>query len=76
MMLEYVAVSNPASGKTERGRIACCGIAVYQDRCLVEFIEDITPDHAEAERLASLLNRFEASLLHFRDIVEDYVASR
>jgi len=36
----------------------------------------ITPDHAEAERLASLLNRFEASLLHFRDIVEDYVASR
>ena len=72
-MLKYVAVSDLGE---EEGRIARCGIAVYQDDCFVDCVADITPDRAEAALLAEWLNQFEASLLHFRDIVEDYVASR
>lgn len=71
-MLEYVAVNRPAAGN----HTAANGIAAYEDRRLVACIEDITPDYAEAEQLAAMLNRFAASLVHFHDIVEDYVAVR
>lgn len=75
MMLKYVTVSDLTEGEGREGRITRCGIAVYQSDCLVDCVADITSDQAEAMRLAEQLNRFEASLLHFRDIVEDYVAS-
>ena len=76
MMLEYVAESWPADGESDRPCIAGSGIAAYQNSRLVTYIKDITPNHDEAVKLAALLNRFEASLLHFRDIVEDYIAAR
>lgn len=74
MMLKYVTVRELTEGTN--GRVARCGIAVYQDGSLLDCIPDVVADPAEAERLAEQLNQLEASALHFRDIVEDYVASR
>ena len=73
-MLQYVAVSQSMCGEGDRVHTAASGIAAYLDRRLVRCIKDITPDHREAEQLAEKLNRFGASLIHFHDIVEDYVA--
>lgn len=71
-MLKYIAVE----GRSLEAGNPCSGIAAYEGNCLVEQIGDITPDHAEAEQLAQLLNRLGASLLHFHDIVEDFVIDR
>lgn len=73
-MLKYVTVSDLTEEEGENGGITRCGIAVYQNDCLIDCIADITPDPAEAAQLAEQLNRFEASPLHFRDIVEDHLA--
>ncbi len=71
-MLEYIAVSQNAEGEQAPGS----GIAAYEDGDMVACIQDITPDHQEAEQLAALLNQSQVSLVHFHDIVEDYVAAR
>lgn len=69
-MLEYIAVSETDA---KEGNISS-GIAAYEGEHLVEQIPDITTDHAAAERFAQTLNSMEVSLLHFRDVVEDFVA--
>ena len=73
-MLEYVAVcdSSAENGETKVWN----GVAAYDGKRLIAAIPDLTPDFAEAERLAAELNRFGASLLHFHDIIEDYIAVR
>ena len=73
-MLEYVAVCDSSA---ESGRANVWnGVAAYDGKRLITAIPDVTPDFAEAERLAAELNRFGASLLHFQDIIEDYIAVR
>ena len=67
-MLEYRAIEK----KTAQGS----GIAAYLNRKMVVCIADIAPDHHEITRLAERLNCNEVSLLHFYDVVEDYVAER
>lgn len=76
MMLEYVAMDTPVTREGGEGAVGSSGIAAYENRSLVAEIGDITPDFAEAARLADMLNRYEVSLLHFRDVVEDYIAQR
>ncbi|WP_122788901.1 DUF6514 family protein [Intestinibacillus sp. Marseille-P6563] len=75
-MLEYVAVNQPATKEEGEEGTVSSGVAAYQDDCLVDTIEDVVPDFAEAKQLAQMLNRFEVSLLHFHDVVEDYIAQR
>ncbi len=67
-MLEYIAVSETDA---KEGSV---GIAAYEGAHLIEQIRDITTNRAEAEQLAKKLNQMEVSLLHFRDVVEDFVA--
>ncbi len=69
-MLKY-AVMCPAE---EDGAAAGNSIAAYCNQQMVDCIADITPDLQKAEYLADLLNRNQVSLLHFRDVVEDYIA--
>jgi|GluameStandDraft_1065615.scaffolds.fasta_scaffold196005_1 hypothetical protein len=71
-MLEYIAVSQNTEGEQALGS----GIAAYENGDMVACIQDITPNHQEAEQLAALLNQSQVSLVHFHDIVEDYVAAR
>ena len=76
-MLEYAAVSQYVDmGGNEGGRRMSNGIAAYLEGKLVDTIRDITPDAEEVRRLAGMLNRFGASLLHFHDMVEDYIVQR
>ena len=55
------------------------GIVVYYDfdeentAVIVDSIRDITSDKESLEELVRLFNKFELSLLHFHDAVEDFL---
>lgn len=76
MMIKYVVVNGVEEEEPDKGWSAGSGIAAYQNKNLVACIGDIAPNRFEVERLAGLLNRLEVSLVHFYDVVADYVAER
>lgn len=65
-MLRYIAVRE--NGKS--------GISACEDDKTLSIIWDISPVYSEVEKLAEILNNLEVSLIHFNDIVEDYVQQR
>ncbi len=65
-MLRYVAIS-----KQEVNGIAAC-----DGEETISIIGDIAPIYEEVEILAEKLNSLEVSLIHFNDIIEDYIQQR
>lgn len=63
VMLRYIAVKE--NGKN--------GISACEDDKVLSIIWDISPVYSDVEKLANTLNNLEVSLIHFNDIVEDYV---
>ena len=49
------------------------GISACEDDKVLSIIWDISPVYSDVEKLADTLNNLEVSLIHFNDIVEDYV---
>ncbi len=62
-MLRYVAVK-------ENGQN---GISACEDDKVLNTICDISQNYGEVEKLADTLNKLEVSLIHFYDVIEDYV---
>lgn len=62
-MLRYIAVKE--NGKN--------GISVCEEDNVLNIIWDISPNYIEVEKLADTLNKQEVSLIHFHDVIEDYV---
>ncbi len=50
------------------------GIMVMDGDRIVDEIEDVSPDGETVERWVRALNRGEASVLHFREVLEDLMA--
>ena len=62
-MLRYVEVK-----KNEKNGISAC-----EEEKILNTIWDISPDYSDVQNLADTLNKLEVSLIHFKDIIEDYV---
>lgn len=55
-------------------KIPCYGMEVQdEEKCCLRKILDITPNKLAMEALAALCNEKAADILHFEDIVEDFV---
>lgn len=52
------------------------GIAACKGKEILSVIWDISPVYEELESLANKLTAMEVSLLHFKDIIEDYIQQR
>lgn len=50
------------------------GIAAIEGEHTIDTIADISTDREAVRQMADKLTRGEASILHFRDIIEDFVA--
>lgn len=50
------------------------GVAAIQDGQVQQRLDDLSTDDESVERLVAKLNEGRASLLHFSEIIEDYVA--
>lgn len=74
-MIKFTAISCTQTSR-ELGEYPTVGIAVLEGARQIACIADIAPDQREVEQLAELMNREQASLEHFSDIIEDYVAAR
>lgn len=62
----------PAAAQTRHR--STYGIDVYHKGCKLCEVKDITVDREKLERLISLCNREQLSLLHLWDVVEDFLA--
>lgn len=60
----------------EGGRYFSFGIEAVQGGVRVDAVEDVDPDEAFVLGLAALLNKENAFLCHFREILEDAVTDR
>ena len=49
------------------------GIRASQDGKILAEIKDISPDFKAVQALADKCNRYQVSLLHFQDVVEDFI---
>ena len=60
--------------KEEIGEYLSYGIELRNGETIVDIIRDIDTDGESVRRLCELCNELELSALHFRDVVEDYLA--
>lgn len=72
-MLKYVALFDTEALPSGDRQV---GIAAIDGAEQLDHIADIAPDAEEVERLAARLNQSAVSLIHFREVVEDYIVSR
>ena len=52
------------------------GILAYESEHIADCVEDVVSDYGEAGELVQMLNQNEVSVLHFRDVLEDYLVQR
>lgn len=52
------------------------GILAYEGEHIADYVEDVVSDYGEAGELVQMLNQNEVSVLHFRDVLEDYLVQR
>lgn len=71
--LQFVEAEGTAE-LPEGGKIKTYGIAVMQNGSILDCLEDITVNRQDNQKLRAILEKEEASILHFRDIVSDFVA--
>lgn len=65
-MLKYFA-------SKERGKNS---IVACENDEILSVIYDISPDYEEVQKLANLLNKLEVSIIHFNEVIEDYIQQR
>ena len=80
MHFSYCPIKHKASNKYS-GTYTTYGIGLVskpkpKSLEFLDFIADISVDYEEINHLVHLLNSFEVSSIHFRDIVEDYIADK
>ena len=52
------------------------GILAYENEHIADCVEDVVSNYGEAGELVQMLNQNEVSVLHFRDVLEDYLVQR
>jgi|GEM_PF-6456514 len=60
--------------KSTRPEGAAYGIIAWEEEHPVDAIEDLVPSWEETVWLAAMLNTNGVAAVHFRDVVEDYLA--
>lgn len=60
--------------KSTRPEGATYGIIAWEDEKLIDTIEDLVPSWEETVWLAAMLEKNGVAAVHFRDVVEDYLA--
>lgn len=51
------------------------GIEAVENGIVIDTVEDVSPDERAVGRLAAACNKYELSVEHLRDIIEDFLAS-
>lgn len=72
-MIKYVATKLEVKDEASRDYILH-GIAAMGNGQVIESIDDISTNQQAVLSLVDRLNQCEASLIHFKDIVYDFVA--
>lgn len=68
-MTQYIVIMTEG---TERNQF---GIAALAGKEMVDQLADVTVSLADAVQLAACLQKNGVSTLHFRDVIEDYIAA-
>lgn len=58
----------------DAGEYKSYGIELSENGCVIERIDDIDINREEVEALCKLCNELYVSPIHFRDVVDDYLA--
>lgn len=67
-MTQYVLTETPA------GEYLLCGLAAVEGDRILDELTDISIDRTLVRQMAETLTRFEVSIVHFREVVEDLLA--
>lgn len=51
------------------------GIEAVENGIVIDTVEDVSPDERAVGKLAADCNKYELSVEHLRDIIEDFLAS-
>ena len=74
MNFTYTVISNNEARMEGTG--ICYGIAAENGGEVLDMVCDITSDWDEISNLVDKCNRNKLSLVHMRDVVEDFILSR
>ncbi|MBO5024251.1 MAG: hypothetical protein J6D11_08100 [Clostridia bacterium] len=74
MNYTYIVISN--KGFTTKDECAEYGIAAESAGKILERICDVTTDFDEITKLVEKCNKYKLSLVHMKDVVEDFILGR
>lgn len=67
-MTQYVLTETPSEG------VILCGLAAVEGDRILDELTDISIDRSLVRNMADMLTRYEVSIVHFREVVEDLLA--